>query len=386
MNRLEKSPILCLVSSYEFKDTNATKARLGAYVDILSEHFNIFLLCPYGSDLSVTNSAGIINLGCSPARGVFFVRAIRELIYTITAWRKLRHVRPDILLVSSPSMFLLLLAFQRNCPIILDIRDLTWEYLSDSNVMSRAIKSMFRVFFTSAIRDADMVWVTNEWEQRYVERIIKSKRAHIQLRIVRNGISENRFESIRKISDKRDKKNPLLLYVGNIGLAQNLTTLIDVAVQFPNIRVLIIGEGSDLERVKLLAARKLVGNVSFVGGIPWRRVNEYYSEASILYAQITAGYATAIPSKLYEYLTVGVPIIYGGSGVAAEFLTQFDGVHVVEPENKIALAKVIASLLNEIDTDKYSRNIELIHSKYQRENQVRAVCNTVVELCSRNNF
>lgn len=373
-------PRLCIVSSYEFTDTNATKARLGAYIEILSSRFDITLMSPDGSDPPIKSSAKLVSLGGAPARGGFVSRAIREFSYSVKAWKNLRQLRPDVVMVSSPSMFLLILPNLKIGPTILDIRDLTWEYLPDSSFTYRFVKFGFRILARSAIRDADIVLVTNDREYHYVDSVLKSKLINIPVRIVRNGISLIRFEAISKLPDNRDLESPVLLYVGNVGIAQNLTTIIDVANQFPSIRVLIIGEGRDLDRVKQHSKKCLASNITFVGGVPWEALKEYYSQASMLYAQITSSYDSAIPSKLYEYLSVGVPIIYAGNGVAVDFLSEFDDVKIVEPENPEALSDAIKIFLERIRLPRNYGNSHIIQEKYQRERQVRNISDLVFDL------
>lgn len=374
---------LCIVSSYEYVDTNATKARLEVFIKILSEDFNISLVAPLGSDSKDLFAAKLVTLGRAPARGSFFIRALRELGYSLRAWWKVRQLRPDILLVSSPSMFILLLVKFKICPTVLDIRDLAWEYLPDSSLFYKVIKYLLRTFALKSIQNSEMVWVTNSSEYIYINNSVRFRDVHVPVRIVRNGISSSRFAEIRAIPDNRDPAQPVLLYVGNIGVAQNLTTIIDVANMFPGIEILIVGVGSDLNRVQKYAEDRLAHNVTFVGGVLWKDLKSYYSRASILYAQIGANYESAIPSKLYEYLTLGVPIIYGGEGVASDFLTEFDDVKVIKPENPLALSNAIENLLNIKYSPKKIRNQDIIAEKYLREDQVRNVSDLVCLLCNK---
>jgi glycosyltransferase involved in cell wall biosynthesis len=380
MSTSNNLPNVCIVSSYGFTDTNATKARIGAYIDVLSNHFNVSLIAPFGDSSTGMTEVKLVVLSQAPVGSGFLIRAIREFFYSFKILRKLYQLQPDVVVVSCPSMFLLLLVNYKFCPTILDIRDLTWEYLPNSTLFYRVIKFVFRVFASKAIRNADMIWVTNNREYSYVNKLIGFQSVSIPVRIVRNGISSKRFEAIREIEDKRDSTYPLLLYIGNIGIAQNLTTIVEVAEQFPNIRILIVGDGRDLERVRKFSDKRQANNITFIDGVPWENLKKYYSKASILYAQITPGYDSAIPSKLYEYLTVGVPIIYGGQGEAVDFLAEFDDVQVVEPENSRALSQAISNILIRIMRPKNIRNPEIIRKKYQRENQVSNLPKLVFEI------
>ena len=47
---------------------------------------------------------------------------------------------------------------------------------------------------------------------------------------------------------------------------------------------------------------------------------EIYTDSDILYAQLKKEFEGAVPSKLYEYLSTGKFIIYGGLGEALNLL------------------------------------------------------------------
>lgn len=373
MNTLSEKPKLSVVSSYEFQDTNATKARLSAYLEILKQSFQITFLCPNGSDDPSLDGVTLKRIGRTPIRGVFILRAFREFMYAVRALMMLRSTKADIIMVTSPSMFLLLLLISKSCPTILDLRDLNWEYLSESGSFQRFIKLLFRHHIERLISKSDVVFVTNEQEYQHVKEVFKKRSVAVPLMIVRNGISRQRFEQLRTIQDIRNPNRPTLLYVGNVGVAQDLTTLIDAIEFHPDITVIIVGKGSDMNRVKSYAAKKLINNIIFTGGISWVEILPYYACADVLYAQITADFELAIPSKLYEYLTVGIPIIFGGRGAAARFTKNFNNIELVEPRNPDELSAAITRSKKVIGCTRNNKNPEQIFKKYLREGQVENV-------------
>jgi len=69
--------------------------------------------------------------------------------------------------------------------------------------------------------------------------------------------------------------------------------------------------------------------------------------------------------------------------VAVDFLTEFDDVQIIEPENPKALSSAIKNLHGIENLTKNIRNQELIREKYQREEQVRKVLDLVCLLCEK---
>ena len=75
----------------------------------------------------------------------FIGRAIQEVIFTRRLYKELEEKKYDKILVSIPSMFLFFCApfwFSRRSH--LDIRDLTWEYLSETSALQKFAKTIFR--------------------------------------------------------------------------------------------------------------------------------------------------------------------------------------------------------------------------------------------------
>jgi colanic acid biosynthesis glycosyl transferase WcaI len=88
------------------------------------------------------------------------------------------------------------------------------------------------------------------------------------------------------------------------------------------------------------------------------------------------------PSKIWEYMISGRPVIYGGSGEPAEAVRKSGGGIVISPENSDELVEAIISLKNNPDKaiklgeqgknyvlenvrrDKFCNDLETYLSKY----------------------
>jgi glycosyltransferase involved in cell wall biosynthesis len=104
----------------------------------------------------------------------------------------------------------------------------------------------------------------------------------------------------------------VVLYSGNIGLAGDVDALIDVAEKIENddILFLIIGEGAKKKMIQEKIRKLALKNVML---LPWQPVTELpYSLSSASLAVISLGLKAsklAIPSKLYNFLSVGAPLL-----------------------------------------------------------------------------
>lgn len=376
-----------IVSSYPFEDTNATKARLEAFCAVVGEVYDLLLLCKKSVVKGETKIRRVEVPALELSTTNFFLRGIGELLFSMRMLLALRKTRPDVAIVTVPSMFLLLAGSIKAFPIVFDVRDLVWDYLPSDGALRSLIKKVLTRFSYAMLARAATILVTNEAEKKAIsENLSKS----VPIQVVSNGISKYRYSMIVESGDKglgrAPNDRPNVLYVGNIGLAQDLSTLVRAAKNKQEMDFTIVGKGGDSGRVQKLIGDLGLSNVRMVGGVSWEELADYYAAATVLYAQIVDGYDSAIPSKLYEYLAVGVPIIYGGVGASKEFASAFSGISIVVPSDDQDLQSSLESvgrLQGELDVDK---NREIIRERFLREDQAQAlkpVLRDVLSLANR---
>ena len=299
----------------------------------------------------------------------FIGRAIREIILARKLLKACRDCECEKIFISIPSMFLLFLSSsQRDKFTYLDVRDLTWEYLSENSWFQSLAKRFFRRRARRRIGNFSSVIVTNPTESQYVQEELSVPENKVML--VPNGISKTQFELLSEVQKKERKEgDPVVIsYLGNIGLPQNLLVLLKVAEKMPDLIFNIVGTGDDIERVRAFKNKHQISNAHLLGRVNWQEVPGIYSSTDILYAQLSPDFSGALPSKLYEYLATGKFFVYGGEGQAPQFLTKFDNHLVVPPDNPDALKHAIEETIRAERQKLYSQgNIEGIRQNYLRE-------------------
>src|SRR5262249_22500426 len=126
------------------------------------------------------------------------------------------------------------------------------------------------------------------------------------------------------------------LYVGTHAYYHGLDTLIDAATRLRgrhDIAFLLIGDGPERQRLRDLARERGLSNVVF-GESAYEEMDRLYS---IAYASVATlrdmEVARAMRlSKIFPALSCGVPIVYSGSGEAAEILVRRKCGLAVPPE------------------------------------------------------
>ena len=107
-----------------------------------------------------------------------------------------------------------------------------------------------------------------------------------------------------------------LLYSGNLGIGQDLDTVLRAAARLDGalgLHILIVGGGKGLPSVKRLVAELQLKNVEFGEPVPLYRLNEILATGDIhIICQKIGTEGLLVPSKIYSTLAVGRPALFVG--------------------------------------------------------------------------
>ena len=135
-------------------------------------------------------------------------------------------------------------------------------------------------------------------------------------------------------------------YIGTHGMAHGLETLLDAArmLESENMHVVFVGEGARKRELKALA--RDIPNVTFYDRRPREVIAEMYAEldAALVLLRDTPLFRTVIPSKMFEIMGTGVPIVLGVEGQARTILDEAQGGIGIPPGDARALADALLRL------------------------------------------
>jgi glycosyltransferase involved in cell wall biosynthesis len=189
---------------------------------------------------------------------------------------------------------------------------------------------------------------------------IQNRFPEIPSYLLSNGVDVNKFsnrvvdENIReKFAENSDQC--VVLYAGLHGLAQGLSQVLDVAEQVanqPRIRFVLVGDGPEKSLlISSMKSRKL-DNVVFLDPVPANQVSAMLLAADILLVTLKEYIPGAVPSKIYESMASGKPIVLVANGEPADIVRQYQAGLVVEPQNINSFAQALTTL----STDPVLRN------------------------------
>lgn len=107
-----------------------------------------------------------------------------------------------------------------------------------------------------------------------------------------------------------------LLYSGNLGMGQDLHTVLRAAARFNgdlDLRIRIVGNGKGLPSVRQLATDLRLGNVEFGKPVPLNQLAELLASGDIhVICQKPGTEGLLVPSKIYSTLAAGRPSLFIG--------------------------------------------------------------------------
>ncbi|MFI9626119.1 glycosyltransferase [Streptomyces sp. NPDC052042] len=143
-----------------------------------------------------------------------------------------------------------------------------------------------------------------------------------------------------------DEDVPVILHSGNMGLKQGLEVLVDAARLAPDVRVVLMGDGSRRGALRERAAG--LRNLDFLPPADARDFTDVLAAADVLaVTQRASVLDMSVPSKLTSYFVSGRPVVASvaeGGGTAQEVQRSGAGV-LVAPEDPAALLSAVRELV-----------------------------------------
>ena len=165
-----------------------------------------------------------------------------------------------------------------------------------------------------------------------------------------------------------------LMFAGNVGAAQNLTTVLSAADQLrdiPNLRFHIVGDGSELENLKAIAAENQLSQVIFHGRKPPEDMPRYYAMADAMLVTLTADpfVGMTLPAKVQSYMAAGKPVLAAANGEIPQVLQAANCGFCAPAEDGASLANAIRQFLQHPDRDSLGKNARVYYEKHFTRDQ-----------------
>ncbi len=253
----------------------------------------------------------------------------------------------DVVVGTSPQFFTACAAYlvsrMKRIPFVFELRDMWPESIKAVGAMkdSAVIRMLERIEMFLYRKAARIVTVTHAFKDTLIRRGIDGQK----IEVVTNGVDLSHFSPQAKdaqllVQHGLDGKF-VAGYIGTHGMAHALETLLEAAQtlqQTPgaeNIRLLFLGDGSRKAELTNQAQAMGLGNVMFLDAVPKDQVKRYWSllDVAVIHLRKTELFTTVIPSKLFECMGMGLPVLHGVAGESADIVVRKKVGEVFESEN-----------------------------------------------------
>jgi glycosyltransferase involved in cell wall biosynthesis len=170
-----------------------------------------------------------------------------------------------------------------------------------------------------------------------------------------NFPSEEVVDNGRLASEQVNQKEPIILHLGGHKKGRGVGLMIDafeiVLAEIPEAHLFLVGSfvpKSLEEQVRqIIAERQLAHAVTITGRVPYDQIDRFLRQAAVgwIPLQPVSKYQKNIPTKLFEYMAYGLPVVSSDLLPVRQFLVQGKTGYLVQAENPKSHADALNKLL-----------------------------------------
>jgi len=330
----------------------------------------------------------------APNRGVAR-RSLDFLSFGATGlWGALTEERPDVIAATSPQFFAAVAGYAagalRRLPFVFELGDLWPASIAAVGAVrqSAVLRMLERLELYLYRRSSAVVALTPAFKDNLVARGVPAEK----IAVVMNGVDMSRYAPRPQdatLARQWGVENRFVVgYLGTHGMAHALDNVLNAADRLrgePDIRFLLVGAGAERDRLLADARQRGLSNVVFQGAQPKSAMPDVWSlcDVALVHLKDSPVFAEVIPSKIFEAMGMGLPVLLAAPEGQASRIVLDDGAGVWVPaERPEALADAVTALRDDADARQALAQASLAAAPgHSREAQARQMLR-VLELAA----
>jgi hypothetical protein len=268
--------------------------------------------------------------------------------------------KPDLVVATSPQFFCAVAGYLtsrlKRCPFIFELRDIWPESIAAVGAMrpSLPIRWLEKLELFLYRKSARVVALTEAFKWNLISRGVPASK----IDVITNAVDLSLFTPrsrppalIRKLGLNGEF---VASYIGTVGMAHAVEKIIEAAEKLrnnPEILFLIVGEGAHKKKSKEMVIQKGLPNIRVLPGVSKEEVRDYYAvtDLNLVTLRNTPLFRTVIPSKIFEIMGMGRPILCAVDGECRKIVENAGCGVFVEPENVQQMVETILNLKQKRD-------------------------------------
>lgn len=364
-----------------YPDESPCAKRMKPFYDTFKAHgHSVIILAPW----DVNSIKEKVDVKYCPTIKLKNKTPIWRLLNSLSfAWTSLltslRIGQIDIVITTSPPPFINIsgwfIAKIKRAKLVYDVRDIWPDVaLEMGSFPKKSIYyKVFKFIRNFMLKNSDLITAVSSGKvKKLQEYSFKSNIIEIG-----NGLDEEflKNEDDFTIVKKYNLNEGFICsYIGNLGFAQGLSQLIDIALKAQNekidVKFLLFGSGAEEEYLKQKVQNEGISNVFFLGRIPNKQIYTVLCHSDMSFISLVNDKLTdSVPTKLYEALGVGCPVLLAACGDAANILNESKLGISVKPNDLDGLWHAFKEMYVNIDLIKTNRDFarKYILEKHSRQ-------------------
>lgn len=244
-------------------------------------------------------------------------------IYPIRALKQIKKWHLDVIHSQTEfgvGTFARIVSKQYNIPLVHTYHTMYEDYVhyithGYFDKTSKKIVEYLTLFYCDKTITELIVPTKKAWEL-FKEKYMVDRNVHI----VPTGIDTDRFKpnNNRQINIVKERnylniqeKDFVITFIGRIAEEKNIIFLLDnmkaIIKKCPNVKLLIVGDGPDLEKYQKYSQKhKIAKNVIFAGKVPWENIPKYYLISDVF---VTASKSETQGLTVIEAMAATLPVV-----------------------------------------------------------------------------
>lgn len=267
--------------------------------------------------------------------------------------------RPDVVVATSPQFFCAVagwaLAALRRVPFVFELRDLWPASIAAVGALrpGRVMRALERLELFLYRRAAAVITVTHAFRKDLIARGVHPAKVHVVI----NGVDLERYRPTAKDAPLAARlalaEKFVVGYLGTHGMAHALEHVLQAAQllrERSDIAFLFAGGGAERDALVRKAAAMALDNVQMLPRQPKAAMPGLWSlcDLALVPLRDTPVFATVLPSKIFEAMGMGVPVLMSlPDGEATDLVKAVECGVTVPPEDPRALADAIMELADD---------------------------------------
>ena len=266
----------------------------------------------------------------------------------------------DIIIGTSPQFFTVCAAYclakVKQRPFVFEMRDIWPESLQAVGMSNAGLSVRLAAPLADYIyRRADhLIVVTHSFKAYLQDRGVSGER----VTVIPNGVDPDMFFPIPadiSLQQELQLEDKFVVgYLGTHGLAHGLESVVEAARlagqtdDLTAVHFITVGAGAQFDRIKEIASD--LDNFTMIGQVSRADILRYWSllDASLIHLKAAPLFKSVIPSKMFEAMAMGVPLLHGVAGESADIVrTSRSGVCFAAEQPEALL-----SAIRQISADK----------------------------------